>query len=516
MFSFFKKKPEIKIIPEPNKKQDFWCWNGGQKIGKSEDDLILSHVDVLQNSILSTASTVQKNALSLVAASEGQSFAMDGVEQGIDSSNLSSVIAANNGAYGQPISPTLTSWYAHQGFIGYQTCAIIAQNWLVDKACRMPANDAVRNGYEITINNGDDVDPKIIDEIRRADLRYGIKKELVEFEQFKRIFGIRIALFIVESDDPDYYLKPFNPDGVKKGSYKGISQIDPYWITPLLDREGSTNPASQNFYEPAWWIINGKRVHRSHLVIAKNGKLADILKPTYLYGGIPVPQKVAERVYAAERTANEAPMLAMTKRVTVFKTDTNKVSADIPKFLQSMENWMALMNNFGVKVLGEDEEITQFDTSLADLDAVIMTQYQIVAAAAEVPATKLLGTSPKGFGASGEYEETSYHEFLSGLQEMDLTPLVERHHLLLMRSEIAPKFGIKPIDTSIKWNPINEMSAEQLADVNLKKAQTDNFYVQMGAVDGMDIRTKIIADAASGYNGLDENYEPDNDTEIEE
>ena len=52
------------------------------------------------------------------------------------------------------------------------------------------------------------------------------------------------------------------------------------------------------------------------------------MKPAYLYGGLPVPQLISERVYAAERTANEAPMLAMTKRLTVLKCDITQAVAN--------------------------------------------------------------------------------------------------------------------------------------------------------------------------------------------
>jgi phage-related protein (TIGR01555 family) len=162
------------------------------------------------------------------------------------------------------------------------------------------------------------------------------------------------------------------------------------------------------------------------------------------------------------------------------------------------------MNNFGVKVIGnnENEEIQQFDTSLADLDAVIMSQFQLVAAAAEVPATKLLGTTPKGFNSTGEYDARSYHQKLTSIQQHGLSPLLDRHHLLLIKAFVAPKFGIAPFKLESNWNPVDEPTAAELADINLKKAQADSTYVQTGAIDGVDVRDKLIADKDSGFNGI--------------
>ncbi len=402
------------------------------------------------------------------------------------------------------INPVQFDWYAAQGFIGYQAAAMLSQNWLIDKCCHIPAKDAVRHGYEVTVNDGTEVSPNVLEEIARMDKKFNIKNNCIEFIKMGRVFGIRIAMFKVDSPDPDYYSKPFNPDGITPGSYKGISQIDPYWITPELDSAAAADPSSIHFYEPTWWRVNAKRVHRSHLIIFRNGDVPDILKPTYLYGGIPVPQKVMERIYAAERTANEAPLLALTKRTQIIHVDVAAALANLQKFEAKMQAAQYYQNNFGKTILGKEETAEQFDTALSDLDAVIMTQYQIVAAAAGIPATKLLGTSPKGFNATGEFESDSYHEELESIQEIDLTPLIDRHHLLLMRSYIAPKFSMKPVSTSINWHPVDSPSAKEVAEINKVKADTDSALVAAGAIDAYDVRQRLIADNDSGYNGIED------------
>jgi phage-related protein (TIGR01555 family) len=468
--------------PEPEKKER-------PRQVFSTDDMRSSQMALLEQAWAGNF----KDALKPIEAAR-PGFAMD---------NQLSVKSQYGGSWVVPTAQSL--WYSSQSFIGYQFAALMAQNWLVSKACLMPAKDATRNGYEITVDDGTEVDPKIMDEIRKLDLKYKVNKNLIEFVQMGRVFGIRVAMFIIETDNPaDYYKKPFNPDGIKPGSYKGISQIDPYWITPQLDDKAAGDPASINFYEPTWWMINGLLVHRSHLVIFKTEEVADILKPTYIYGGIPIPQKIYERVYAAERTANEAPMLVLTKRMDIYKTDLAQGLANEPEFAQQMARWVANRDNYGIKFIDREDDMIEFDTSLTDLDAVIMTQYQLVAAAANVPATKLLGTTPKGFNSTGEYEESNYHEELESIQYHDLSPLLERHHLLLIRSEIAPKYKIAPFETSIEWNSLDAMTAKEQAELNKMKAETGAILMQSGAIDGMDERNRIINDPVSGYTGIDD------------
>lgn len=419
---------------------------------------------------------------------------MDAADIGMDDGEPVSSTDANS-QYAIPAA--IGGWYQSMGFIGYQLCAIIAQHWLVDKACSMPGEDAVRNGWTIKAK-GDEAELKKEDHDRylSLDVPFKIRDNLVEFNRFKNIFGIRVALFVVDSDDPKYYEKKFNPDGIAPGSYRGISQVDPYWMTPMMTAQSTSDPSSPHFYDPEYWIISGKRYHRSHLMIARGPQPADILKPTYIFGGIPLTQRIYERVYAAERTANEAPLLAMNKRTTAIHMDTDKAILNQAAVEQKIALWVRFRDNHAVKILGQEEVMEQFDTSLADFDSVIMSQYQLVSSIAEVPATKLLGTSPKGFNATGEFEMLSYHEELESLQVQFFQPMLERHYLLVSRSlEIETEI-------SIVFDPVDSITTQQKADLNTKRAETDVKYIDAGVVSPDEIRQRLRDDKHSGYNRL--------------
>lgn len=451
------------------------------------------------NTMLADALDAARRLLPRIPRAEG--VAMDDSSTGIPDFKMHHVPGF--------LPDALTGWFVSQGFIGYQTCALIAQNWLVDKALIMPARDAIRHGYDLHVAGIEDDGP-VIERLRALDKEFRVRYNLQQFVHLGRMFGIRVLLFKVESSDPQYYEKPFNIDGVTPDSYKGLSQVDPYWCIPELDAEAVTDPAGAHFYEPTWWIIQGKRYHRTHLCIFRASEVPDILKPQYLYGGIPVPQRIVERVYAAERTANEGPQLAMTKRLTVWKTDVAALYANGANAARHMQYFTEYRDNHGVKLVDTDDTMEQHDTTLADLDATIMTQYQLVAAAAHVPATKLLGTTPKGFNSTGEYDESSYHEELETIQANDLTPLLDRHYAILMRAAIEPENNLAPgaLTVAVDWKPVDSPTAKEYAEINKIKAETDNLLVTAGAIDGMDIRSRIAADQYSEYTNLAE-IEPD-------
>lgn len=428
----------------------------------------------------------------------------------MDSSEDGGISLKDTFANSQPnMSDALMMWYANQGFIGSQMCAILSQHWLISKACYIPARDAIRKGYELVTVSGDEIEPEMLAKIKSYDDAMRLDGNMVEFVFKGRIFGMRVAFFKVNSTDPDYYEKPFNIDGVTKGSYKGIVQVDPYWCTPMLDGESASDPSSIHFYEPTWWMINGKKYHRTHLVIFRNGEVPDILKPSYIFGGVPVPQQIMERVYAAERTANEAPMLAMSKRTTVYKTDLEGAMSNRDRFDANMQAFASNRDNYQVKIADREDDLQQFDTTLSDLDTVIMTQYQLVAAGANVPATELLGTSPKGFNATGEAETQNYNKHLESIHKHDLNPLILRHHQLVVKSYLD-----EDIDIRAKWNPLDSPTSLELAQTRTANAQADVAWFGTGAVDAYDLRNRLIMDETSGFNGMEEAQRPGGEPDL--
>lgn len=419
-----------------------------------------------------------------------------------------SILKLNTGT--SSVNAKQFEYFSRQGFIGYQTCSVIAQHWLINNGVSIPPKDAIRKGYELTFNDGVDISIEDKKKIRDLDKKYRINKNLVEMVKFGRIFGIRIALFKVESTDPDYYENPFNIDGVKAGTYKGISQIDPYWVTPELKGSNVDDPSSMDFYEPEHWVINGRRYHRTHLIIMRTDEVSDILKPSYFYGGLSYPQKVMSRVYSAERVADEAPLLAQTKRTNIYKTNLNAAKTDLAALRQNLEAQSLMQDNYGIRVIGKDDEVTNLETSLADLDNLTFTQYQIVAGIFNVPITKLLGTQIAGF-SSGESEQDNYIEELENIQMYDMNPLLERHYELVIKSDLDKDYKF-----DIVWNSLKILSELDKATLRETDSRTDMNYVTMRALSPETVLEKLAEDKESRYHGLEIEYEDEKIEELEE
>ncbi|MBR2526582.1 DUF1073 domain-containing protein [bacterium] len=408
-----------------------------------------------------------------------------------------------------PVDDIIYTHFATQCFIGFQACAILTQNWLINKACLLPTKDAIRPDYELSYVTTDETEvidkdflTKITDLSNDAK-KFNIKEVARTFAEKKRQFGQCLAYPIVEGAD---YSNPFNIDSIKPDSYKGMTVIDPVWYQAILDDEAISDPTSLRYMKPTYFQMpNGVKVHHSWCIFNTNGDVPDILKPTYRWGGYPIPQLIYKRAYAAEKTANEAPMLAQSKRLLITDINPKNYFVNQRETEEQLKVLCNFRDNFGVMTKRPGESVQQIDTSLTDLDEVIMTQFQLTAAAAGITATKLLETQPKGFNSTGDYEDKNYKLTCVSIQKEDYIPILDFHYRLLSMS----KYGIKR-DYTINFKEIDTPTEKERAEINEIKARTDATYIDAGILTQDEVRDNLIKSPNSDYadisNDIDEEY----------
>lgn len=425
----------------------------------------------------------------------------EGTELAMDSAVSSSPSMKNIfqlGGYGVP--PLLSSWYARQGFIGYQQCASMSQHWLINKACEAPAKDAYRNGWSISFSFGDEELSE--DEIKEFDddkEKHRLQLQLIKFSKMNRVFGIRVAFYKFRTNDPRFYEEPFDIEKVEAGSYLGIVQVDPYWCYPEFESENLADPTSIDFYEPDFWRIGGLLVHKSHLCITRYSEVSDIMKPAYYYGGIPLPQLLYERAYCADASANELLELLKTKRMNVEKIDLMAAAANPARFHARNEASVKFRNNYGKHFINHGDDYTQHETSLADVVPATKISYTLCAAISGVPATRLLEEQPTGLGATGAYDTRNYAQLCKTIQTGEGSELLVGHYLRYIRSQT----GKTPHNLRIIWNPVDDPTSKEIAEIRTMNAAYYNTLQQTGAVGAAEIAASLNADKDSGFNDLD-------------
>lgn len=479
MFNFFKKKEE----PKEEVKSSFF--DDYSEIANRTQLTPLQKLDLLRFSI-------QKSAPITIAQDSSDNYG------GLKTENY------------EHVPDVIFSHFAKQGFIGFPACAILKQNWIINNACSIPPQDAIRPGYKLTSREETtkQEDVEIIERISKT--KYHILDLASKAVEKKKVFGscLVVPLF---SNDYDYSV-PFNPDSVRNNTYRGMVVIEPWSLSFDFDAESLNNPMSQDFYSPTWFKLpNGLRIHKSHCIFLRNTTVPDILKPTYYYGGIPLTQMIYQRVYCAEKVANEAPMLALSKRLLVADIPYQQFKTNRGKIEENLNAITYMRDNFGILTKRPDAQIQQIDTSLSDFDSLILTQYQLVAAIAQMPATKLLKAQPTGLNATGEYDFKDYIQTLQTIQDNDIKPIIDRHNQLLSLS----LFG-KDMQLITTFNPIDTPSKIEIAQSNGSKAQTLATLIGSGVISQEEAREALRSDEDNDFTALQDIPEAPSDDEQNE
>lgn len=416
----------------------------------------------------------------------------------------------------KPFSPDLRYEILEKyrtNFIGYQNCAILRQNPIVDKCCTMPARDAMSSGYKVLY--ADDGKKAKIGELEsfvdRSQEEYQIQDVCIRAEINSKQFGwaLIVPTFNIEVDMEN----EFDVESIPRGSYTGMTVIDPYWITYDFDQASLTDPTSKFFYQPTWYSFptgtKYKRIHRSWCIKLINSPVADFLKPTYFFGGVSLAQQIYEAVYAYEKALNEAMLLLLTKRSYVADAEMSNYMANPQEVNAILEATSEIHSNYGIWVKQIGSEVKQMDTSLTGLEEVINACAQRICAIANIRSEKLFNMSIKGLNSSGTFELSDYKQHLKRIQKDDYLPIISRHNILMSKSE---KGKVKKMIA--EFNPID--TPDELTKAKIREIDARTASMRLGGkiTDIKEERIHLITDPNGGFSTLDPN--PPEISEVQE
>ncbi len=469
-----------------------------QKEELKEEDMSMAEAEAKkrQNSLIDNLKySFQRDLSNLEYIKEGKTVAMDSIDTCMKNNTMS-------GMTGSPKDIVFT-FFTKFGYIGWQICSVLAQHWLISNACSISNKDCLRNGWNnIFVDKKEkdeteeekDKNQEILNKLYDIEQQeFSLNDKLLKWAYYRNVFG---TAFLLPKIDGIEYDKPYNPDGIKKGKFKGLAVIEPYWMIPEFDLEKMTDPTDINYFEPEYYrTANGEKIHRSHLIVGRRKYVSDILKPSYYFGGISLAQEIYERVYASEKCANEAPLLLLTKRLNYYKVKIKELFTNPQKYKKLADLLTEMRDNQGILFADHEDDFGQIDTSLTDLDPVIMEQYKLVSAIARIPVDKLFETNPTGgLSASGDYNIKNYNQDLNTLQNDVFKPAIDRINEIVMRSYFDKKDKV-----GIVFNPTDNPTEKEIAELNKQKADVISVYLQNGIITPEEARQKIVEDKMSGF-----------------
>lgn len=404
------------------------------------------------------------------------------------------VLAADNAIYGQSVSD-----FGMAAFPGFSHLAQLAARGEYRALAGAMASQVTRAWIEFTstTEGNEDKIKGIEEEFKRLKIREIIRQACEQDCYFGRA---QIYVGIRGAKDTEPLI--INRKTVSKGSLDRICTIEAVWTTPA--QYDALDPTAIDFYRPSAWYVLGRDVHASRLLTITTRPLPDILKPAYNFAGLSLSQITEFYVEEWLRTKKSVSDLLYNFSVTALKTDMAQTLQGIDEsgedILTRADLFNALRSNRGLMLLDKNQEdLIQLNTPLSGLHELQAQAQEHMCSISHIPATILTGISPSGLNASSEGELESFDDWVNSQQEDHWRGPIE----MLLRLVQLNLFG--EIDNGIDFifRPLHQTTEIEKADIRLKESQTDEIYVNMGAVGPDEVRSRLISDKESGYSGLD-------------
>lgn len=103
----------------------------------------------------------------------------------------------------------------------------------------------------------------------------------------------------------------------------------------------------------------------------------------------------------------------------------------------------------------------------AGMPEIIDRYLQLVAGAADIPLTRLLGQAPAGLNATGESDLRNYYDGIAARQANEIRPLLDRIDAVMLRS----LFGAMPSDAWYAFAPLWQLTPQDRAAVDKLNAE---------------------------------------------
>lgn len=371
------------------------------------------------------------------------------------------------------------------GFYNYipvnpqQVEAAYRTSWLMRKIVDIPPLDMTRawRTWQAEKNN--------IEALEKAERKLQVKEKCKRALALARLFGGSVIVKGIRGQDPS---QPLGNVGKDDLAYLHVLNRHQIGTGPK-----ETDPESEWYGLPRYFTLQSDNrqleVHPSRVVpfIGQQNPEGGMVGGDWFWGD-PIMQSIDGALLNAGLAQDGFAALIDEAKIDIIKIPNLTASAATAEYEQRLtqrfaaasagkSTWRALVLDSGDGT-NPGEEWEQRQVSWAGMPDIIASYLQIVSGAADIPATRLLGQSPKGLGSNGDSERRDYHDMIAARQEELLAPALDRIDTVLIPSVL----GSMPSDIWYKFNSLEQMTPEQAAKIEADFAKAAQTYVQLGVL----------------------------------
>lgn len=340
--------------------------------------------------------------------------------------------------------------------------------WLARKIVDIPAKDACRRW------RGWNADKDQTSKLEAEEKRLGVQAKVLDAMRKGRLYGG--AAIYIGTGDPDPS-KELNPERIAAA---GIRHLNVITKRILQAGEIETDPESPLYGKPKVYTISGQSrgqvdIHPSRLVLFTGHAHPD---PEMATGATPgwgdsILLSVLDTLKNADATiANIASLVFEAKidviRIPGFMAGLASDSEYATQVLNRLSLAATAKGVNGTLLLDKEEEYDSKTMTFAQLPEILQKFLEIVSGAADIPVTRLLGTSPGGLNSTGESDLRNYYDHIQSLQELEVQTAMGVLDECMVRSAL----GSRPPELFYNWRSLWQPTAKERADIGKITAET--------------------------------------------
>lgn len=368
---------------------------------------------------------------------------------------------------------------------------------MIQKMCDLPATDMTRAWLDIRIPDDDELSEALGKELDRLQAR----EKFYDSLRHENLYGGAVV-FVGADDGTSDPSTPLREEKIKKIDF--LTAFEPSEVRVIRFQN---NPFAEGYGLPEAYQITPR--------ITGAGGAAELLNEVHCSRVIHFPGKLANRwqsqLNGVAYGFGDSRVVCAFNVVRDFAAAFDGTSTLLADFSQAVIKIQGLARSVAgdrsdlvkkrlemidysrsttrmIAIDAENEEFARQSTPVTGLPDLLQMFMMRLAAACDMPVSKLMGQSAAGMNATGEGDAQNYFDMIGGKQNTHLDPRVRRLVKLIMLAKEGPSKGKEPENWSTDYRPLFSPPENEQAETRLKMAQADVAYFGIGALAFDEIR----------------------------
>jgi phage-related protein (TIGR01555 family) len=372
-------------------------------------------------------------------------------------------------------------------------------HWIFAKSIDIPADDMVSRWRRPMSAKLDDSDQ--LETFARIERELNVKQLCNDALKWSRLYG-GAGILLDVNDPAEDMSEELDYSKLGKDCIKNLYVVDK---TDIWPKHSVTQEMADSRTPLMYEMSSGTKVHPSRFIRFDGVRLPwrELQRNNYWGASILL------RIYD-EATASKVTLASIASMIFESNIDVVMVK-DLFSNIMTGKGRDAILQRFSLANLSKSinktvlldmdkEEFKREPLNFSGLPPMISEFLSVVAAAADIPITRFLGQSAKGFNATGEGDLRNYYDMISARQESDLAPQLRQLDEVLTRHV----FGTMPEDWSFEFNPLWAMSDLDRATVDKTDAETDVILRDAGIIQSNHAAARIFS--TGRYENMESEY----------